>query len=84
MELKRTLLLVAVPAVLVLGGASVIAATPKPAPPATHASQPVEAPDATTEAPDAADAPEATGAVDTGHADNPADANVDHQFDGQE
>jgi hypothetical protein len=85
MELKRTLLVIAVPAALILGGATVIAATPTPTPRASHhATQPAEAPDATTEAPDAADAPEAPGAAQFGHADNPADANADHQFDGQE
>jgi hypothetical protein len=83
MELKRTLLVIAVPAALLLGSATVIAATPSPSPSAPKAAEPAEAPDA-AEAPGAAEAPEAPGAADSGHADNPADANADHQFDGQE
>jgi hypothetical protein len=84
MELKRKLLVLAVPTALLLGGATVIAATPAPSPSAPKAAEPAEAPDATTEAPEAPDAAGAAGAADVGHADNPADANADHQFDGQE
>ena len=74
MELKRTLLVLAVPTALLAGGATVIAATPGPSPSAHKAAEPAEAPEA----------PDAAGVADVGHADNPADANADHQFDGQE
>jgi hypothetical protein len=77
MELKRTLLVLAVPTALLAGGATVIAATPTPSPSAPKAAEPAEAPEAL-------EAPDAAGAADVGHADNPADANADHQFEGQE
>lgn len=77
MELKRKLLVIAVPAALLLGSATVIAATPAPSPGPTKAAEPAEAPEAP-------EAPEAAEAADTGHADNPSEPATDHQFDGQE
>jgi hypothetical protein len=59
------------------------AATPEPSespePVGPSGAAPAEAPDPETTQP----AP-AAGTTDAGHADNPADSNADHQFEGQE
>lgn len=85
MNWKRKFALVAVPAVLALGGgalavqASPMTVGPPPAPQSQTGAEPAE----TTGAAEAADAPEAPGAPNVGHADAPG-ANVDHQFEGNE
>jgi hypothetical protein len=88
--MKRKLLLLTVPVVLLLGAATVVAATsPGPNQPKPAASEPAETPGAAEPA-ETADPAEPAGAAGTstgtqaGHADNPNDANADHQFDGQE
>ncbi|HXN92046.1 MAG TPA: hypothetical protein VN906_11245 [Candidatus Sulfotelmatobacter sp.] len=87
--MKRKLLLLTVPAVLLLGAATVVAATPSPNQPKPAASEPAETPGAVEPA-ETADPAEPAGAAGTttgtqaGHADNPSDPNADHQFDGQE
>ena len=86
MDFKRKLLAIAVPVVLVAAGATSIAATraATPSPSPTKASQSNEPAETQNETGDKTEAPEAPGAADVGHADNPNDANADHQFDGQE
>jgi len=86
MNLKRKFALVAIPAVLALGGgalavqASTTASpSPTPAPQSQTGAEPAE----TAGAGETVDAPEAPGAADVGHADAPG-ANVDHQFEGNE
>ncbi len=54
-------------------------AAPNP-PQATETPEPPE----TTEGADAPEAADVPGTPDTGHADDPSDANADHQFDGTE
>jgi len=91
MNWKRNFALLAVPAVLALGGGALAvqaASSPAPSTPASQ-SQTGAAPAEATEpaeavgAAEAVDAPEASGAPDVGHADAPG-ANVDHQFEGNE
>ena len=85
MNLKRKFALVAVPAVLALGGgalavqASPMTPSPTPAPRSQTGVEPAEA----VGTAETVDAPEAPGAADVGHADA-AGANVDHQFEGSE
>jgi hypothetical protein len=88
MNFRRRIAIVAVPAVLVLGGGAIAvhaATTPNPTPgnaaPAT--AEPAEP--AGAEAPETAekpDAPEAPGTVDVGHADPAGDVN--HEATGEE
>jgi len=82
MNFRRKLAIVAVPAVLALGGGAIAvhAATPNPAPPkaAQDAPDPTETPGA-AETPEA---PEAPGTPDVGHAD-PA-GEVDNQSTGND
>ncbi len=87
MNLKRKFALVAVPAVLALGGGALVAQasttqSPGPSTPAPQSQTGAE-PAETVGAGETVDAPEAPGAADVGHADAPG-ANVDHQFDGSE
>ena len=90
MNWKRNFAIVAVPAVLALGGgalAAQAAQTPPPSPSSTTSSG-VETPDpaeATAETPETTtEAVEAPGAADLGHADNATSAQADHQFEGNE
>ncbi len=94
MDVKRKLIVLAVPALLASGGASLVAvhaATPNPSPSGTQApsgsTQTAEPAESAAEPAGTADPAEpagtATGAS-VGHADNPNDPNADHQFDGQE
>jgi len=84
MNWKRKLALVAVPAVLALGGGALaVQASSTPSGPSTPASQTGAEPSEMTGAAEKVDATEAPGAPDVGHADA-AGANVDHQFEGNE
>ena len=89
---KVALLALAVPAVLAVGGGSVVAFAVSPAGQSGTAGSPkVENVAETGAAGEAPEAPEATGAADpaepgvvgSGHAD-PEGAQTDHQFDGAE
>jgi hypothetical protein len=87
MTFRRKLAIVAVPAVLALGGGAIAvhAATPNPAPTtsASDAADPVEATAAETPASaETPEAPEAPGTPNVGHAD-PA-GQVDNQATGEE
>jgi len=84
MNWKRKLALVAVPAVLALGGgALVVQAAPTSPSPTSPASQTGTEPAETSVGAEKVDAIEAPGGPDVGHADAPG-ANVDHQFEGNE
>ena len=88
MNWKRKFAIVAVPAVLALagGGLAVQASqTPPPSPLSTTTSSP-EKVDATeaAETPETTEPVEAPGAADLGHADTGANAQADHQFEGNE
>jgi hypothetical protein len=83
MQLNKKLIALVVPATLALAAGGMVAAyaaTPTPPAPAnSQAAEPAE-----TGAAEKAEAPEAPGAPEVGHADDPKDANADHQFEGQE
>ena len=86
MNWKRKFAIVAVPAVLALaGGALVVQAAETPSPSPTYSTaKTVEATEPATEtAETTTETVEAPGAADLGHADT-ANAEVDHQFDGNE
>lgn len=87
MSWKRKLMILVVPAALVVGGASLVAAqasSPNPTPSTgsnrtgTETPEPAEA----AEPAEPAEAPEAQGAPEVGHAD--ANDQADHQADGTE
>jgi hypothetical protein len=83
MNFRRKLAIVAVPAVLALGGGAIAvhaASTPNPTPrtAAPSAAEPAEAP----ETADKLEAPEAPGTADVGHADPAGDVN--HEATGEE
>ena len=86
MNWKRKFAIVAVPTVLALAGGSVVVlAAPSPNPPdpastTTSGTEPAEAPETAAEKVEANE-PNLPGG---GHADNPADANADHQLEGIE
>jgi hypothetical protein len=81
--LKTKLIALVVPATLALAAGGMVAAyAATPTPPAPANSQAAE--QAETGAAEKAEAPEAPGAPEVGHADDPKDANADHQFEGQE
>ena len=82
--LKTKLIALVVPATLALAAGGMVAAyAATPTPPAPAASSEAAEP-AETGAAEKAEAPEAPGAPEVGHADDPKDANADHQFEGQE
>jgi len=85
MNLKRKFALVAVPAVLALGGGAlaVQASTTQTPGPSTPASQTGAEPTEAIGGTEKVDTTEAPGTPDVGHADAPG-ANVDHQFEGNE
>ena len=91
MNWNRKFAILAVPAILAVGGGALAvhaASTPTPAPTSSQpktGAEPAEAADPAEakEAPEAADPAEAAGGADKGHAD-PAGATVDHQFEGNE
>jgi len=81
--LKTKLIALVVPATLALAAGGMVAAyAATPTPPAPANSQAAE--QAETGAAEKAEANEAPGAPEVGHADDPKDANADHQFEGQE
>lgn len=90
MDWKRRVALLAVPAVLAIGGGALVvhAATPPPTPPKSQAAEPAEVADpveaaGAAGAAEAPEAPEAPGAPEVGRAD-PAGANTDNQFEGEQ
>jgi hypothetical protein len=88
MNLKQKIALVAIPAVLALGGGAlaVQASSGHPTAVAPAAVQTATDPTEPAGAAEAAEAPEAPGAPEVGHADaaGAAGAEVDNQFDGEQ
>ena len=88
MNLRQKVALVAIPAVLAVGGGAlaVQASSSHPTTAAPAAVQTATDPTEPTGAAEAAEAPEAPGTPDIGNADAPgtAGAEVDNQFDGEQ
>ena len=87
MNWKRKFAIVAVPAVLALGGGALaVQAAQTPSAPASTTPSGAANVEATgaAEPADTTESIEAPGAADVGHADSSANATADHQFEGNE